>query len=267
VSDDFFSGESAPVRRKRHPIRNIIVTLVILAALLIPGYFVAESLARSAATGYVQVGVQKELDVTNLSDVHVGLGKGSIILQVLQRKIKHMTVDIDKFSTDTITGSAVFTASGVPLNTTDPVTKMSIDVTIDPDSLTSMVARASGSPNATVALEGKNIRIGTSVKLLGITVPASVDLVPTASRGLLVFTPTAITVNKKTYTVAALKASPIGGLVGGLLKARSECVASSLPRDLALTNVAVSNDSLVVTVEGKGVALSGLSTKGSCVVG
>ena len=267
MSDDLFSGNSTPVKRKRHPIRNIIVTLVILAALLIPGYFVAESLARSAATSYVQVGVQKELDVTNLSDVHVGLGKGSIILQVLQRRIKNMTVDIDEFSTDTITGSAVFKASGVPLNTSDPVKKMSIAVTIDPDSLKSMVATASGAPNATVALEGKNIRIGTSIKLFGVKVPASVDLIPSASHGLLVFTPTAVTVNKKTYTVKALKASPIGGLVGGLLRARSECVASSLPRDLELTNVAVTDDSLVVTVEGSGVALSALATKGSCVAG
>jgi hypothetical protein len=266
MSDDLFAS-GPPVKRKRHPIRNIIVTLVIIGGLLIPGYLVAESLARSFATGYVQVGIQKELDVPTLDDVHVNLGKGSIILQVIQHRIKHMTVKIDSFTTDSLTGSAVFTASGVPLNTSDPVTKMGIVLTIDPDSLKAMVARASGSPNATVALVGNDVRIGTTIRLLGLRVPVSVDLVPSASHGELVFTPTAITVNKKNYTTKELRASPIGGLVGGLLKARTECVATSLPRDLVLTDLAVTNDHLVISVAGSGVSLSGLSTKGTCTTG
>jgi hypothetical protein len=265
VSDDLFSGGSTSVKRKRHPIRNILVTLVIMAALLVPGYFVAESLARSAATSYVQAGVQKELNVADRNDVHVSLGKGSIILQVLQGHIKSMKVNIDKFTTDSLTGRASITATGVPLSTSSPVTKMSIVVTVDANSMKTMIDTAIGSPTATVELAGDQVRIGTKAKLFGISVPASIDLTPSVAHGRVVLTPVAFTVNKKTYTAKELKASPIGAFVGGLLKAPTLCVASSLPRDLKLTNVAVSSDNVVVTVEGTGVPLSSLATKGSCV--
>jgi LmeA-like phospholipid-binding len=263
MATDFFEG-TPPARRKRHPIRAIIVTLIVLAALLVPGYFVAESLAEAAAKNYVQAGVAKELSVASTDDVHVNLGKGSIILQAIQGRVKKLTVGIDRFSTDTVTGSARFTATGVPLSTSKAVDTMGIVIDVDPTSLTSMVAAASGSPKATVILVGQDIRIGTSVTVLGKKLPVSVDLIPTVAKGQLVFTPHAITLNKSHFTVKSLLASPIGSLVKGLVTPRVECVASSLPRDLALTNVAVTGDHLVLTLAGSDVTLDNLSTKGSC---
>jgi hypothetical protein len=265
MSDDFFSGSTGkPQRRKRHPIRAIIVTLVVLAVLLIPGYFVAEGLAETAAKGYVQTGVQKELNVPALDDIHVNLGKGSIILQALQKKITHLDVLIDRFSTDSITGSAVFTASGVPLNTSDPVDTMDIAVTLDPASLQALVRATPGLAGATVTLVGGNVRIALTEKLLSVKIPVSIDLAPSVANGKLVFTPVAITVVKQKFTVKSLKASPFGSLLSGLVKPRTQCVASSLPKDLVLTKIQSSGERLVLTVAGTGVSLSGLSTKGSC---
>ena len=42
-------------RRKRHPIRNTIIVLVIIAGLGISGYLVADSLARNFANQFVQL--------------------------------------------------------------------------------------------------------------------------------------------------------------------------------------------------------------------
>lgn len=265
MSGDLFDNRTdKPVRRKRHPIRAIVVTLIVLAALLIPGYFVAENLAETAARNYVQAGVQKELNVASQDDIHVNLGTGSIILQALQKNVKHLRVTIDSFATDDISGSAVFTASGVPLSTSDPVDSMAIALAVDPDSLQTLVRRQSGFSKATVTLVGGQVHIATTFSVLTAKVPLAVDLAPSAVDGNLVFTPTAIDLNKKKYTVKSLKASALGPLVGGLVKPRVQCVASSLPRALALKNVAVAGGKLVITVAGADASLDSLSTKGTC---
>jgi hypothetical protein len=264
--DQMGFGESDQ-RRKRHPIRTLIVTLIVLAALFIPGYLVADSLARQYAGQFIQAGIAQKLGVSSTDSVHVSLGKGSILLEVIQRKLKHIHVTVDQFTADAITGSAVLDASTVPLDTSKPTSSVGISVTIGQDSLRRLIASKADSPGATVALVGTRVRVGTKVKLFGASVPIAVDLTPRASGKRIIFTPVSIVVNKKAYSLAALRASPIAGLVSKLIAPRAFCVASSLPNALTLRSVSVSGTNLVIALTGTNVPLDSLSTKGSCAAG
>lgn len=266
--DDYTSLEEfgfteVPVRRKRHPLRNTIISLVIIAALGVAGYLVAEPLARQFAEEFVRVGVARELGVANADTVHVDLGSGSVLLQVIQRKIKHIHVKIDRFTSGTLAGSAVFTATGVPLNTGKPLSTIGITVSVAPSDLSGFVA-SSAAPNATVAFAGTSIRIGTSMTVLGQTLPATVDLSAKAAGGQVLLTPVAVTLGGTNYTVDQLRASPFGSLVSGLLATRTECIASGLPQNMQLTSVVVKDKHLLVSVAGKGVTLASLAHKGTC---
>jgi hypothetical protein len=268
VSFEEFQSSEPPQRRKRHPLRNTIVTLVVLVVLAVAAYLVAEPLAEQFAGEAVKVAVAKELGA-NQDDVHVDLGSGSIILQLINRRVNHIDVDIDRFSSGALTGSAVFAASGVPLDSNKPVSKVAITASLDADALHSLLtsgAAAAATPT-TVAFAGKDVRIGTTLTILGAAVATSVDLAPSVANGQLVLTPAAITIGTAHFTVAQLQASPLGGLVSGLAAPRTMCVASSLPNNLDLKSVSVRGKHLLVGVGGSNLTLSSLAHKGTCPAG
>jgi hypothetical protein len=250
-------------RRKRHPIRNTVIVLVIIAALGTSGYLVADSLARNFADQFVQAGVAQELGASD-ANVHVNLGKGAILPQVIQKKIKTMRVTIDGFTSGTLSGSAVFDANGVPLNTTDPVSSISITVSTTASELLGLVDSTSGQSQATVALSGKDIRVSTTESVLGKKTPVSIDYAPTASAQQLVLTPVDVVIGTKQYTTAQLKASPYGPYTSGLVVVRQECLAAGLPSSLTLKSIAVVDQRLVISASGTGISLGSLSDKGVC---
>ena len=250
-------------RRRRHPIRNTIIVLVIIAGLGISGYLVADSLARNFANQFVQAGVAQELGASDAS-VHVNLGKGAILPQVMQKKIKTMRVTIDGFTSGTLSGSAVFDANGVPLNTTDPVSSISITVSATASDLVGLVDATSGQSQATVALIGNDIRVSTTESVLGKKTPVSIDYAPTASAKQLVLTPVDVVIGSKQYTTAALKASPYGPFTHGLVVVRQECLAAGLPASMTLNSIAVVSQRLVISASGTDISLGSLSNKGVC---
>jgi hypothetical protein len=268
VSFEEFQSSEPPQRRRRHPLRNTIVTLAILAVLAVAAYLVAEPLAEQFAGEFVKVGVAQELGA-NQDDVHVDLGTGSVILQLINRRVNHIDVKISRFTSGSLSGSAVFTASGVPLDMNKPVSKIGIVASLDSDALHTLVtsgAAATAAPT-TVAFAGKDVRIGTTLTILGAAVATSVDLAPSVANGQLVLTPAAITIGTAHFTVAQLQASPLGGLVSGLAAPRTMCVASSLPNNLDLKSVAVKGKHLLVGVGGTDLTLSSLAHKGTCPAG
>jgi hypothetical protein len=256
--------QAGVVRRKRHPIRTTIIVLVIVAALAGSGYYVADMLAGTFAKQFVQAGVSQELGGTGA--VHADLGKGSVLLQVIKKRINTLRVTIDGFTSGTLTGSAVVDADGVPLNTSDPVDSLSITLSIPASGLVPLVGAKAGD-TATVALVGTDIQVTDTEKIAGKKTPVSIDYVPSTSGTTLVLTPEKVTIGSKAYTPAKLKASPYGAISKPLLATRQKCLADGLPSKLTLKSVTVVGQALVVTASGAGVPLGSLSTKGTCPAG
>lgn len=255
--------EETPARRKRHPIRNTIIVLVIIGALGTSGYLVADSLARSFATTFVKGGVAQELGVS-LNEVKVSLGKGSILQQVVHGRIDNLTVHVDQFTSGTLSGGAVLSATEVPLNTTDPTRSIDISLTVAASGLLGLVENSSGQNQATVSFVGGDIRVSSKEKVLGHSFPVSIDFAPTASGVNLILTPQHIVLGSKSYTPTSLKKSKYGPFVSGLLNVRQECLAGGLPKGMQLEHIAVSDNALDIEAAGASLPLGSLSSKGTC---
>jgi len=262
VTDPFESLEPS-VRRKRHPIRNTIIVLVIIAVLGVSGYFVANSLATSFALTAVKTGVVQETGA-NASDVHVNLGKKAILPQIIGRQLDHVHVTIDSFTSGTLTGSAVFDATGVPLSTSGPASEISIAVSIGDEGLLELVQSEAGQTQSQAKIVDGGISVTSKEKVLGHTVAASVDFVVSSSGYNLVLTPRTIHFGGKAYTPTALKKSIYGPLVKGLITTRTQCLAAGLPSAMHLTGVQVVGSRIVVSATGTDLSLQSLSSKGTC---
>ncbi|HEY4266923.1 MAG TPA: LmeA family phospholipid-binding protein [Galbitalea sp.] len=261
-------GEPA-VRRRRHPIRNTIIVLVIIAALGVSGYLVANSLAKSFALTAVKTGVAQETGA-DPTDIHVSLGTKPLLPQMLARTLDTVHVRIGEFSSGTLSGSAVFDGVRVPLSTSAPAKSMTIAVTIGHDALLSLVESTAGESQALASIGNGVVTISSKDKLLGHTVPFSVDFAVSASGDNLILTPQKIAVNGKAYTPSQLKSSPLakspifGGLVSRAIATQTQCLAAGLPSAMHLTGVKVVGTGLVVTATGSHLSLQGLSSKGTC---
>ena len=75
-----------------------------------------------------------------------------------------------------------------------------------------------------------------------------------------------VTVNGAQVSIDDLLSGPLGSVASGFLGARSFCIAQYLPSAIALDDVTVTDDDLVLDFAGRNVALggSGLTAKGTC---
>ena len=258
-------ADAPPVKRKRRG-GVALFSILVVAALLVAAYFVAETYARQTATAYVRDRVIQVLSLPKKTHVDVNLGGGSIIFQALAGTVNDVTVGIPKIGVGELSGSAKLTAHGVPLDSNKPVDKLSIALTVPAKNVSALSDYFSSAGLNKVTLDGKQIHIATEFKVFSLAVPVGVGLEPSAKDGQLVFTPADIELNGQKISVKDLRNGVFGGLAADLLKSRSFCVASFLPRALTLDSVEVKNKTLVVTINGDGAALggAGLSTKGTC---
>jgi hypothetical protein len=237
----------------------------VLVILLVVAFFVADSLARQYATGIVRERILTALKLDPATPVDVDLGDGSLLLQALAGRVNDVTVGIDTLTVGEVTGSAVLTARGVPLNESQPVEELGAVVTISEASVQQLSEYLSGIDLDSIELGRGVITVGTELSILFITLPVTVDLVPSAVDGAVRFTPETITLDDQNISVDDLRNNPIiGGLAGSLLNSQDFCVAASLPAALVVTDVQVVASDLVVTITGDGASLGELGTTGTC---
>ena len=254
--------------RKRRRWIGWVIALVVLVILLVLGFFVADAYAKDYAKGYVRDQIIQVLKLDPATKVDVDLGGGSVILQALRGSIDEVTVDVAELSFGDITGSAVITAAGVPLDGAQPVDKLGIVATVSETNVRKLASFMSGIELKTIELGDGVITASTEFNVLGFfVIPVSVDLVPSAVDGGISFDPKTITLAGEDISVADLRASPeFAGIAGQFLQSQDFCVASSLPKALTITDVDVVGSNLVIAINGDGTALGGpgLSELGVC---
>ena len=145
---------------------------------------------------------------------------------------------------------------------------LGIVVTIPENEVRKLAGNFSGLELKSIDVGDGVIAIGTEVNILGfLIIPIGIDLAPSAVLGGISFDPQVIRVGTDEISVADLRASPqFSAIAGDLLNSKDFCVATSLPRALTITDVAVEGSSLVVTLAGDGAVLGGedMSTMGEC---
>ncbi|MEP6481019.1 MAG: DUF2993 domain-containing protein [Rhodoglobus sp.] len=258
--------ETPAPKKKRHPLRTVIIFVIVLAVLVV-GFIVADGFAKRYATQYVKDSIIKVLGVDPKTPVTVDLGTGSIILQALTGGVQKVVVDVPSVSFGDLTGAAHIVATNVPLDSSKPLDKLGIVLTISQDNVRKLTKYLSGLDLSRVDVGNGVITIGTQFSFLFFSIPVAVDLEPSAKDGGIAFDPKTITVSGNAISVADLRSNPqFAALAGDLLKSQQVCVASYLPKALTIDDVHVAKTDLVITIKGDGATLGGsdLSTNGTC---
>lgn len=259
----------APKRRRRRWI-GVLIGLVILAALLVVGFFVADRFARQYATDYVRDRIVEVLKIDPATPVEVDLGEGSVLLQAARGALDQVDVQVDSLTFGELTGSASISARTVPLDSSKPVEKLGIVLSVTEANVRKLSGFISGVDLDSIELGNGLIRLGTDFEVLFVTIPVAVDLAPSADDGGISFEPKTIVLGDQEISVADLRASPqFRALAGDLLNSRDFCVASYLPEALTIDDVTVVGSDLVVSIDGDGTALSdpALAALGVCPAG
>ena len=252
--------------KKRRRLVGWLIALGVLVVLLVVGYFVAEQAARSYAADRIHDELASAFDLDADHPMQIDLGGGSLLLQAASGTVDTVDVAIDDVALGDITGDITLAATGIPLDTDLPVDTVAATATVDEANVAKLRDYLSGVQLDSITLGDGAIDVAATVKALFLTVPVSASIVPSAADGELVFTPQSVTVNGAQVSIDDLLAGPLGSVASGFLGARSFCIAQYLPSAIALDDVTVTDDDLVLDFTGRNVALggSGLTAKGTC---
>ena len=255
-----------PPRRRRRWV-GWLIALLILIVLLTVAAIVGETLARQYAEGYIRDRVVESLPVDPSAPLDVRVEGGPVLLQAISGRLTEIVVGIPELTIGEVSGAATVTATGVPLDESQPTENLDIVLTIPESSVQELSTYLSGVDLDSITLGDGVITVDTSIELLFFSVPISIDLLPSAEAGGIAFTPETITLEQQEISVDDLRSNPlVSGIAGSLLQSQVFCVAESLPKALTLSSVSVVGTELVVQVTGDGVALGdpALLETGTC---
>ncbi|MDP3208547.1 MAG: LmeA family phospholipid-binding protein [Rhodoglobus sp.] len=263
-----FDQPPAATPRKRRRWWVLVVVLLLVLVLLGIAYFAVERFGRDYAEQLVRDQVVLVLGLEPDAEVGVDLGPGSLIAQAIAGSIDTVTVDVAELSLGDVTASALLFATGVPLDSAKPVDTLRIVATVSEANVNQLAGYLSASELRAITLGDQVITAETEFSVFGLfVVPVTVDLVPSAVNGGISFDPKTIVVAGAEISVEDLRNSPeFSALAGDLLASRDFCVADQLPTALVLADVTVVGSTLVLEINGDGVALGdpALSEFGTC---
>ena len=254
-------------RRKRRAWIGWLIGILVLAVLLVVAALVGEQLARQYAESYVRERVLESLPVDPETPIAVEIGGGPVLLQAISGQMTQIDVDLPEITIGAVSGSAILTATGVPLDESKPVESLNIELTITEESVRELSGYLSGADLDSIAVGNGVVTVATKVSLLFVEIPITIDLLPSAADGGIAFKPETITLDDQQISVDDLRNNPVvSSLAGTLLDSQVFCVAESLPSAFTISDVAVEGSNLVIGVNGDGFIFSdpNLLATGTC---
>jgi hypothetical protein len=257
-----------PKARKRHRGIVTLIVVVVVLALIAVGLVAADNYAKSYATKYVREKVASAVGLKSTAPVHVNLGTGSFLLQLLNGSIDSAEVNVDPLTVEGVTGSALVTAGGVPLDADKPVTTMGIALTVPASSIQAQLEKTLPQlkqVGAKFTIGNNRLNVAMKFTVLGISVPVAATVIPGVKNGGPTFTLDTVTIAGHKTTAAALE-KVFPGFLDTLKSGQSICVANLLPKEFRLDDVQVLDNSITYEFSGNGAKLNSaaLSAKGTC---
>lgn len=253
--------------RIKHRRRRVGIVIAIVVAALVAAFVIGDQVVKQYATNYLRQRIATSLDLPSAAPVRVDLGSGSILLQAAFGHINTVKVGVDPLVLSGLTGSAALTARDVPLSTTRPVPSLVVTVAVPASTVTEAISRlpALAPYHPQVKISGREVSVVGTLSIFGFAQHIGATLTPMVVKGKPSFRIDTATFNGATVSVAKVDAV-IPGLASLLQSGATLCIADKLPRDLVLTDISVTGQSLVSTFDGHGIRLNAaaLSEKGSC---
>jgi hypothetical protein len=238
----------------------VLVVAVVLVAI---AAVVGERIARDYAEGYIRDELVTAVPGT---EPVVTVGDGSVLLQAASGALDSVHVTADGVTFDEVTGNLELTATDVPLDGSS-AGSVTAQFDVDEAAVADLVTATEGFETADVTLVDDAIAVGSSFSVFGSNIPLDIRLEPQlGDAGELVLTPATVAVNDAQLSLDELADGPFGSIVSDLVKPQSVCIAEYVPAELGVSDVAIVESALRLTLTGEDVSLDeeSLSTLGAC---
>lgn len=261
---------STPRRKRRWP---LIVTLVVVAVVLVGGWFAAEFVAREVVTSTIRTQITQQLALPADHAINIEL-EGSVLTQLIAGDLTEVRIASNDVPLGSVVGDVVLVARGVPVrDKTAPMDAAAATIAFDQANLQQLVAAAPGVPNGTVALSAPEVLLSTSIPVLGFPLELGVGLVPSAGEGEqlgdLMLTPNSVSIAGASLTAEQVRAQ-FGSAATAILKPIDVCIAQWLPSGATVKEVAVRGSGSVgmllvgVDIDGRILGDPALQAYGTC---
>ncbi|WJL95191.1 DUF2993 domain-containing protein [Microbacterium sp. ET2] len=233
-----------PPARRRRRVWPWLLAVLFVAGLAVAAWFVGEAIARDLVKSTVREQVITALDLPADQPIDVEVD-GAVLPQLIRGSLDDLTISSDDVTIGPLTGDIDVRTQGVPIRGDADLEAGSGSVTLDRAQLQSLLTGLEGFPDgAEVDLDAPDVRLSTSFPVFGIEVPVTVAVIPSAVDGDLALTPSAVEVAGAELTADGVR-QQFGGLVDGLLRDWTICIAGDLPAGITLTGLAVDGDRLI----------------------
>ncbi|GGF01802.1 LmeA family phospholipid-binding protein [Mycetocola zhadangensis] len=256
-------GDSSEPPRKRKRVRGWIIAVVILlvgAALVIGGLFLAENVTKGIATDAIAVAVEASLPATVDADVDVDIAGDWVLFQIFTGKLEQVTLSSDDAMVDGSPAVFELIATQVPLDLKQPVGNIDATVSLGPGSINELLTLPGNDPE--VALGDDIVSYADSASVLGFTIGYSVNATLTPAGTDVLAAPVAANV---TSDVGSLDVS---GVIERILGAEPVpiCVADRLPLGVTISGIDVTPEAATLSLAASDFTLNGesLRNRGTC---
>lgn len=258
LSDGGAQWAPAPRRRRRRwPwILGIVIVLLVAA------WFAAEQIARGLLVSTVRSETIKALDLPADQQLDVEV-PGQVLPQLIVGRLDALSLSSDHVTLGPLSGAVEVHAAGVPVRG-GAAESASATLTLDEEQLRALLATVDGLPAATVTIDQPAVRLETELQVIA-TVPIGVSLVPSASDGDLVLTPSSLTIGGAEIPAEAL-VDQFGAIARTVVRDWNVCLAQYLPAGVILSDVAVEGAHVVAhaDIDGRILSDSALQANGTC---
>jgi len=246
-----------PPKRRRWP-WVLLIVVVVLAALVVAGEF----LARAVLPGIVRGVVIEQLDLPADQQLDVE-ATGVLLPQLIGGELDELRLSTESVDLGTITAAVDVTAIGVPLRGGD-LTDAQGTVRIDQEQFTELVT-SSDLPIDDIAFAEPDVTASGSLTIFGLPVPVSLTVTPGADAGELVLTPVELQVSGLTLNASQI-AERFGDVAAQITEPQRICIADRLPAGVTMTALAIDGSEAVIdiAVDGAIVTDESLRADGVC---
>lgn len=253
-----------PEGEKRRSPWPWIISIVVGAALLIGGWFIAEWFARDTVERTIRTQITTALEAPRTQEIDVEV-VGLVLPQLIAGTLDRVTIVADDFSYESFRGDVEIEARDILIHEEGRMSGADATVTLDQTQLRAIAADVMPLPADTLGLGESTATLSTQIELFGAVFAIGVAFSLGADEGSLTFAPAEITAGDAQVTADDLRAQ-LGELVDPVLQPWEVCVAQYLPRGLALADARVTGGALVIELDVDGGILSdrALRERGTC---
>ena len=246
----------------------------LMAVALLGTFFVVDSVLRGFAQNRAQAEIAGRLPANVTGDVTVAIGGFSVIGQYLTGSFERVDLTAPALSIDGATADVHIRATGVPVDTSQPIGQVTGTIDLDEAALNTLMQAArqgqdTGASGGLIEAGATELKLGDaevtyagSISIFGFDVGYQATAQPSTTADSLVLTPTGAQLSTGAGILDASRLLQL--LVGeGPLNI---CVARYLPQGVTLSGVDVTAARARITLESSTLMLTeqSLTTVGSC---